>query len=739
MINVSDELKNAVINEEMSKSMNVVVTNVENLQLINWYTTDRSGAYRWQELNLAPNTYYQVSDLFFKFDEEGAIDYDYVQQARFVGVSFDLIIENVDPDSSESFSFLIDFYRNGIDTSVTYGPYYTYDYEERQRFGLRTDTLGFEKFRYFRIINTSQTNNLKCKMTLSKPKLYMFYTKYSLAIPFSDIIANEENIEKYVKIGDFTNSNIVSQGFSYTESICSLEQLKLGLSESSSIELQLFGTKKIPTECDIDVTMHIGEAEDGFEWNNFVIAKSTVENRGGTDVNTIVAYDKISLLNQNAYSWYTKYMWGMNLDSPQPNEQYKFDYCRQMFGALWDILDIYDIVPTFQYDPNHYVIDTFTATDYPTQDRYFNFTTESYVEHKRILFCKKSYTHEVGCDILTVTQNKYPAYGYWNLLDKFYRGVLTNACIYVDLNMSNGEVIRILADSAECIAIPADCETFDVYVPYAFGNNSFQPKSDGIFTTTVVVRQRNNTYFKTDDITNAYRQLPYFSYEYPKPTIDNIVSVSSDITIRDIVRSICEMCGCFFRLDRQGLPVFIYPSEHGLYPSNELFPADDLFPKKSSEMTMPTTYYISAQYSDSIAADFGGVQVLVDTIGSSGGVCRWEYWSVDDNDNSYVIDDNIFLCAEGLVSDPTQTADVLVILENMFGRIGNIRYTPFTAETIGTPFLESGDRFTLLTKTSGFESFIFERKLKGIQALRDHYEARGIAKTPRINNYEWQS
>lgn len=738
MINVSDELKSAVINEEMPKQMNVVVTNVENLQLINWYTTDRSGAWRWYELDINPGNYVTLQN-FFKFDEEGAINYDYVEQARFVGISFDLIIENVDPDSSESFLFEIGYERNGLAVNNTYGSYFTYEYSTRKRLGCNTNTVGFEKYDYFRIVNNSQTKNLKCKITFYKPKIYMFYTKKTLAVPFSDIIANEENIEKYVRIGDFTNSNIVSQGFAYTESICSLEQLKLGLSESSSIELQLFGTKKIPTECDIDVTMHIGEAEDGFEWNNFVIAKSTVENRGGADVNTIVAYDKISLLNQNAYSWYTRYMWGMNLSSQQPNEQYKFDYCRQIFGAMWSLLLNYYIVPNLQYDPNHYVGETYTASSYLTQERYFDYTTLSDVPYKRILFCKKTFTHESGCDCLSVVQNSVPGTGRWDLLDKFYRGVLKNACIYIDLNMSNGEVIRVLADTEEVIALPTECETFDVYVPYAFGNSSFQEKPDGIFASTIRVVQRNNNYINVDNITNAYRQLPYFSYEYPKPTIDDIVSVGSDVTIRDIVRSICEMCGCFFRLDRQGFPVFIYPSEHGLYPSNELFPADDLFPKKSSEMTMPTSYYISAQYSDSISADFGGVQVLVDTIGSSGGVCRWEYWSVEDNDNAYVIDDNIFLCAEGLVSDPTQTADVLTILENMYGRIGNIRYTPFTAETIGTPFLESGDRFTLLTKTSGFESFIFERKLTGIQALRDHFEARGIAKTPRINNFEWQS
>lgn len=735
MINVTDELKEAVITEAMPKKMEVTITNTDNLQVLNWYSEEYHGS-RYYDLDLAPGDSTKLLN-FFRFDVEGAINYDYVDQADWVGISYDLEVSNIDPDSSGSFAPRLVYYSHGQLVNSTFGTIYLSSIPTTVRYGQRVSAIDFERFDAFRIINTDSTKNLKCRLTFRKPKLYMYAGNSTSVAAYSDIFATETNVARYVALGTYGNDHIISQSFSFRESICSDERMRLGLAESSSIEIGLFDVPKIPVGCDVDVSLHIGEAEEGFEWKNFVVAESKKESRGGIGACYLTAYDRNSRLSQNAYSWYTKYMWGMNLDSPQPNEQYKFDYCRQMYGALRNLINSFGIEKPSQYDANHFQSDTFVPAENLTQDRYFNYTSESYVTYKRIAFCKMTITRNADCNVVGFDCRNQAATGYWNLMDKFYRGILNNACVYIDFHVGN-DTIRILADSLDLIAIPPECETFDVYVPYAFCDNSFNIPANGIFTSSVSVIQRINTYYDVDTIVNGYRQLPYFSYKDPKPTVDDIIAVDSSITIRDIVRSVCEMCGCFFRLDRNGNPTFLYASEHGLYPSNTLFPANDLFPQKSGEMTMPTSYYIKAEFAEYQVSNYGGVQVVVNTSGNTGGVCRWEYWTDEDNDNAYIIDDNIFLCADGLNNDPTQMADILTILENMYGCLDNLQYTPFSAETIGTPFLESGDRFTLLTQNDGFESFIFERKLKGIQALKDYFEARGIQKTPRVRNFEWQ-
>ena len=123
MINVSDNLKNAVLNEEMPKRLEVSVTDVDNLQLLNWYATEYHGS-NWYELNIPPNNSYSNLLNLFKFDVEGAINYDYVNQAEWIGVSFDLIIEDVDPDSSNRFYIgLGNLQESGEITITTYSTY----------------------------------------------------------------------------------------------------------------------------------------------------------------------------------------------------------------------------------------------------------------------------------------------------------------------------------------------------------------------------------------------------------------------------------------------------------------------------------------------------------------------------------------------------------------------------------------------------------------------------------------
>ena len=733
MIQVSSELKNAVITEQKPKNMSVTITQTDNLKLLNWYATEYHGS-NWYNLDISPGSYTTLLNLF-KFDVDGAINYDYANQAEWVGVSFDLLISDIDPDSYESFRVRLLENRDGVSESTTSGTNLLSDYATAKRWGMRVNADGFEKFTHFRIVNSSTNKNLKAKFTFTNVKIYMYAGDSVNVINYSDIFATETNVARYIALGTYGNANIISQSFAYTESICSEDRLKLGLAESSAIELSLLDTVKIPVGCDIDVSLHIADVEDGFEWNNFVVAESTKRSSGGIGVCDLTCYDRNSKLSQNAYSWYTKYMWGMNLDSPQPNEQYKFDYCRQAYGTLRNLLNTFQVEKNVMYNPESYSRIDYVPEDYPTQERYFDITNDTSVTDRRILFSKYTVTHESGLDVVDVFATTQVAYGRWDLIDKFYRGVSTNANIYIDIHLPE-ETIRVLGNSGDLIAIPPECETFDVYVPYSFGNTSFTPSANGQWISSIKITQRKHDYYDVDNIVNGYRQLPYFSYK-ENVTVDDIVKVDSNITVRDIVRSICEMCGCFFRLDRNGNPTFIYASEHGMYPENTLYPADTLFPQKSGEMTMPTSYYIKAEFAEYQVSNYGGVQVIVNTSGNTGGVCRIEYWTDEDNDNAYVMDDNIFLCADGLVLE--DTTDLMTILENMYGCLDNLQYTPFEAETIGTPFLESGDRFTLLTKNDGFESFIFERKLKGIQALRDYFSARGIQKTPRVKNFEWNS
>ena len=85
--------------------------------------------------------------------------------------------------------------------------------------------------------------------------------------------------------------------------------------------------------------------------------------------------------------------------------------------------------------------------------------------------------------------------------------------------------------------------------------------------------------------------------------------------------------------------------------------------------------------------------------------------------NTYVIQGNFLLY--GKTAEELQTIAENVSV-NIFGRA----YRPYTAESIGLPYLEVGDTVELTTEDT-VVSYILQRTLTGIQALKDEFEAPG--------------
>lgn len=85
--------------------------------------------------------------------------------------------------------------------------------------------------------------------------------------------------------------------------------------------------------------------------------------------------------------------------------------------------------------------------------------------------------------------------------------------------------------------------------------------------------------------------------------------------------------------------------------------------------------------------------------------------------NTYVIQGNFLLY--GKTAEELQTIAENVSV-NIFGRA----YRPYTAVSIGLPYLEVGDTVELTTEDT-VVSYILQRTLTGIQALKDEFEAPG--------------
>lgn len=179
-----------------------------------------------------------------------------------------------------------------------------------------------------------------------------------------------------------------------------------------------------------------------------------------------------------------------------------------------------------------------------------------------------------------------------------------------------------------------------------------------------------------------------------------------------VLNCICEINGCFGHIGRDGRFRYIYLEQEiqGLYPRNNLYPADDLYPREPKSTRISKSLYISAQYEDFLVKTIDKLQIRKeeDDIGVI----------VGSGTNAYVIQDNFLVYGKG-------SEELTGIANNIYGKIRGIIYRPFSADCKGNPCIEVGDAVRLPTRYEIIESYVLKRTLKGIQALRDKYEATG--------------
>lgn len=453
----------------------------------------------------------------------------------------------------------------------------------------------------------------------------------------------------------------------------------------------------------------------------------------------ITAYDNLLLLENNAADWYTRYMFGVDMDGWISNG---FEYARQIFSTYWnyvtsiglDSRDNYKETRIAYYEYWNDIKPSHLANKYLTWQssstirlRYCEFEVQSPDPDKMYMVSVNNVTliTDVRVSDDYILKN-FIGDKYREQIDPLARGVCTNGGVMVWEVRSDGTSSGICVNRDEYFMISPNCQRFTVYVPVYTVDESYSVINRLIDDVTIYSVETK------PELTNGHLRLCYYNYGTKE-----IFDSESSITGRDVVRSLLEVCGCFFRLDRyNGLPEFVYPTKGGLYPSNTLYPADDLYPRAGTDQLYPMGKYISVTAENYEVKNYGRIQILKDIKSSdTQSVVEWQYEGDPDSPNTYIIDDNIFYCAEEMEYDYDGMPEVAAMLEGMWGVISNLGYVPNVTQALGAPWVECGDRVGLLTFDGGFETFVFRRTLKGIQNLRDTYESEGDELNEAISNF----
>lgn len=477
----------------------------------------------------------------------------------------------------------------------------------------------------------------------------------------------------------------------------------------------------------------------------------------------ITAYDKLTLLEQNAADWYTQYMFG--IDFMDDTSNMGFTFARQIYSTYYNFIKTtgIDILTDADYEEDVIWSDTYnisesaalgtpkvqwraTDTTEPGTDWNGNRYTghkDSYINYISHTInnpdVNKLYRVRVGVDDeqygkLETIKERLPYYTEY--FDSLFRGLDTGN-VLIEQTRSSG-IDGICVNSGDYFMLAPDCTSVTIYAPVCIQESrNYYPTgwSAFIYNFTYFVQIFATTENVAPDLSNGHIRLLYYNYGNKE-----IFACDSSITGRDVVRSLLEVNGCFYRLNRHtGIPEFIYCNKSGLYPRNDLYPADDLYPRLGSNETINMSQYQSFIQEDYIVRQYGRIQILKNiTSNQTKSVVEWEYTGDADFKNSYLIEDNIFYCNDKMEYDYDNMPEVAELLANMWMRISNMDYVPCILKCIGMPWMECGDRIGVLTKTGGAETFVFHRTLTGIQSLIDTFESEGDEYNREVKDYGYK-
>ena len=266
---------------------------------------------------------------------------------------------------------------------------------------------------------------------------------------------------------------------------------------------------------------------------------------------------------------------------------------------------------------------------------------------------------------------------------------------------------KVYSDTPEADRTKRDIVAYDtlydmINADVAEWYNTLLPDKD----STTTMKAFRNSFFGHFGIEQADIQLVNDGVKVEK-TVE-----PEELSGATVLNCICEINGCFGHIGRDGRFHYIYLEQEiqGLYPRNDLYPADDLYPREPKSMRIGKNLYISARYEDFLVKSIDKLQIRKeeDDIGVI----------VGSGTNAYVIQDNFLVYGKG-------NEELTGIANNIYEKIRGIIYRPFSADCKGNLCIEVGDAVGLTTRYEIIESYVLKRTLKGIQALRDEYEATG--------------
>ena len=185
----------------------------------------------------------------------------------------------------------------------------------------------------------------------------------------------------------------------------------------------------------------------------------------------------------------------------------------------------------------------------------------------------------------------------------------------------------------------------------------------------------------------------------------------------ETLKAICELNGCFGRVDNTGRVKYTFLEGAGLFPDEALFPDEELFPSdlSSAENTEMLTRYKQSDttYEDYVVNSVDRVQIRQEE-GDVGALYPTDYGG----ENTYIIQGNFLAYGKN-------NEELTEIARTVYDIISKISYRPSKITCPGLPWVEPGDGLVCYTTDEVIETYCFKRTFSGMQGMSDVFESSG--------------
>lgn len=185
----------------------------------------------------------------------------------------------------------------------------------------------------------------------------------------------------------------------------------------------------------------------------------------------------------------------------------------------------------------------------------------------------------------------------------------------------------------------------------------------------------------------------------------------------ETLKAICELNGCFGRVDNTGRVKYTFLEGAGLFPDEALFPDEELFPSdlSSAENTEMLTRYKQSDttYEDYVVNSVDRIQIRQEE-GDVGALYPTDYGG----ENTYIIQGNFLAYGKN-------NEELTEIARTVYDIISKISYRPSKITCPGLPWVEPGDGLVCYTTDDVIETYCFKRTFSGMQGMSDVFESSG--------------